>query len=59
LNSIRFSNRLQGVIHSRLSQLTEPARKLADIAATIGREFTTAVLARASEADSGSLVRSR
>ncbi len=35
-----MSPKVQAVIGSRLAQLSEPARDLAGIAATIGREFT-------------------
>ena len=37
--------RVQTVIESRLAQLSDPARDLVGVAATIGREFTTDVLA--------------
>ncbi len=53
-----MSPKVQAVIGSRLAQLSEPARDLAGIAATIGREFTSDVLAYASEADEETLVRS-
>ncbi len=52
-----MSPKVQAVIWSRLAQLSEPARDLAGVAATIGREFTSDVLAYASEADEGTLVR--
>ncbi len=39
---------IQGVITTRLDQLSEPARQLAQIAATIGRAFNFEVLAAAS-----------
>jgi DNA-binding SARP family transcriptional activator len=52
-----LSPRVQAVIQSRLVQLSEPARALAGLAATIGREFTTDVLADASEAGEDALVR--
>lgn len=52
-----MSPRVQIVIESRLAQLSEPARELAGLAATIGRAFTTDVLAVASEADEATLVR--
>jgi hypothetical protein len=51
------SPKVQAVIESRLGQLTEPARDLVGVAATIGREFTSDVLAYASEADVNMLVR--
>jgi DNA-binding SARP family transcriptional activator len=52
-----LSPRVQAVIEARLAQLSEPARALAGVAATIGREFTADVLARAGEADEATLVR--
>ncbi|NIO70856.1 MAG: AAA family ATPase [Anaerolineae bacterium] len=45
------------VIEARLAQLSPLARELAGLAATIGREFTFAVLARASDSDEDTLVR--
>jgi DNA-binding SARP family transcriptional activator len=51
------SSRVQAAIESRLAQLSEPARELVGVAATIGREFTSEVLALASEADERTLVR--
>ncbi|MFB0537017.1 MAG: BTAD domain-containing putative transcriptional regulator [Anaerolineae bacterium] len=45
------------VIEARLAQLSPTARELAGLAATIGREFTFAVLARASDSDENTLVR--
>jgi DNA-binding SARP family transcriptional activator len=51
-----ISPKVQAVIGSRLAQLSEPARDLAGVAATIGREFTSDVLAQASRADEEALV---
>jgi DNA-binding SARP family transcriptional activator len=48
--------RVQAVIESRLAQLSPPARDLVGVAATIGREFTTDVLAQASQATEEELV---
>ncbi|HEX5880576.1 MAG TPA: AAA family ATPase, partial [Actinomycetota bacterium] len=48
--------KVQAVIESRLAQLSAPARDLAGVAATIGREFSTDVLAQASEAGEAALV---
>ena len=48
--------RVQAVIESRLAQLSGPARDLVGVAATIGREFTTDVLAQASQAGEEALV---
>jgi hypothetical protein len=42
--------RVQAVIEARLAQLSRPARDLVGVAATIGREFTTDVLAQAGPA---------
>lgn len=52
------SAKVQAVIEYRLAQLTEPARSLAGLAATIGREFTTDVLMQASKVDDETVVRS-
>jgi DNA-binding SARP family transcriptional activator len=53
--------RVKAAFTARLAQLSPPARQLAGVAATIGREFTFeftfAVLARASELDEDTLVR--
>jgi predicted ATPase len=49
--------KVQAVIARRLAQLSPPARELVSVAATIGRAFTFAVLARASDADEPTLVR--
>jgi predicted ATPase len=49
--------KVQAVIARRLAQLSPPARELVSVAATIGRAFTFAVLARASDADEPALVR--
>jgi adenylate cyclase len=48
---------VHAVIAARLAQLSEPARKLAGLAATIGRAFTLDVLASAHDGDEDSLVR--
>ncbi|MDQ4142490.1 MAG: AAA family ATPase, partial [Actinomycetota bacterium] len=53
----RLGSRVQAVVASRLALLSDPAAELVGIAATIGREFTTVVLADASGADDGALVR--
>ena len=50
------SPRVQAVIDERLAQLSGPARRLARMAAAVGREFTTDVLARASGLDAEALV---
>jgi DNA-binding SARP family transcriptional activator len=52
-----ISPRLQSVITARLRQLSEPAQALLGLAATVGREFTTGVLAAASALDELTLVR--
>ena len=49
--------RMQDALADRLTQLSPSARELAEVAATIGREFTFAVLARASALGEESLVR--
>jgi DNA-binding SARP family transcriptional activator len=48
--------KVQAVVQSRLAQLSGPARDLVGVAATIGREFTTDVLAQASQAGEEALV---
>ena len=50
------SPRIQAVIDARLAQLTGIARALARIAAAIGNEFTSDVLARASGLDDAALM---
>jgi DNA-binding SARP family transcriptional activator len=45
------------ILEARLARLSPGAADLAELAATIGREFTFAVLARASDRDESSLVR--
>lgn len=52
-----MGERVRAVIDSRLSRLSEPAKELAGLAATVGREFTVQVLADASEASEAALVR--
>jgi tetratricopeptide (TPR) repeat protein len=52
-----MSPKVQAVLGSRLAQLPGPARDLVGVAATIGRAFTTEVLAGASEATEEALVR--
>ncbi len=52
-----ISPRLQSVITARLRQVSEPARTLLGLAATVGREFTAGILAAASPVDELSLVR--
>jgi DNA-binding SARP family transcriptional activator len=57
LAGLRSLPRVQAVIEARLAQLSLPARDLVGVAATIGRQFTSTVLARAGEGDEDSLVR--
>ena len=52
-----MSPKVQAVIGARLAQLSEPARELVGLAATIGRAFTSDVLRQASETDDEELVR--
>jgi DNA-binding SARP family transcriptional activator len=51
-------SKVQAVIQARLAQLSSAARDLAQLAATIGREFTVDVLAQASVLDAETFVRS-
>ncbi|SHL21079.1 transcriptional activator domain-containing protein [Pseudonocardia thermophila] len=50
-----LSPRVQAVIEARLAQLGPQARQLAGLAAAVGREFSTDVLAAAAEADADAL----
>ena len=52
----KLSPKLQAVIGSRLRHLTQPARDLLGVAATIGREFNATVLAKALTLDDVTLV---
>ncbi len=52
-----LSPRVQSVIEARLNRLSEPARDLAALAATIGRGFDVDVLRAASDTDDAALVR--
>ncbi|MEP7202815.1 MAG: AAA family ATPase [Ilumatobacteraceae bacterium] len=54
----QLTPKLHAVISLRLGQLSEPARELVALAATVGREASAAVLAGASSLDETSLVRS-
>ncbi len=49
--------KVQAVIQSRLARLSETARGLVDVAATIGREFTAEVLSLAGQMDEETVVR--
>lgn len=48
---------MQNVIQARLAQLSNEARELAGLAATIGRQFSLAVLSHASQHPEETLVR--
>ena len=50
-------SKVQAVIQARLAQLSSAARDLAQLAATIGREFSVDVLAQASTLDAETFVR--
>jgi AAA ATPase domain/Bacterial transcriptional activator domain len=52
----RLSPKVQAVIESRLARLPGPARELVGVAATIGRAFTSDVLAAACDLDERALV---
>jgi len=52
------SPKIKAVIDSRLAQLSSQARELVSVAATIGRAFSSDLLANASEADEDTVVRS-
>jgi len=49
--------RVRSVLEARLAQLSPPTRELAGLAATIGREFSFRLLAKASGSDEDTLVR--
>jgi len=53
---VRLPPKIQVVIQSRLAHLSPPALDLARLAATIGRQFTFDVLARASERSEEDLI---
>ncbi len=52
------SPKVQAVIEQRLAQLSEPARSLVGVAATVGRGFTAEMLAQAGDGDEETLVKS-
>jgi DNA-binding SARP family transcriptional activator/predicted ATPase len=56
LDPQRLPPKVHAVIAARLAQLSDSGRKLAGLAATIGRAFTLDVLARAHDGDEESLV---
>jgi DNA-binding SARP family transcriptional activator len=49
--------KVQAVIESRLAQLPDTARELVDVAATIGREFSSDLVAAAADMEEADLVR--
>jgi DNA-binding SARP family transcriptional activator len=49
--------KVQSVLEARLAQVSPPTRELAELAATIGREFSFKLLAKASDCDEDTLVR--
>ncbi len=53
----KLAPNIQAVLNYRLSQLTPPARELAELAAVLGREFRVRVLSQASDLDETSLIR--
>ncbi|UCC77207.1 MAG: AAA family ATPase, partial [Anaerolineales bacterium] len=55
--SLPLPPKVRMVIETRLAQLSPPARELAEVAATIGREFTFPVLLQASGGDEDAVVR--
>ena len=50
------SPRIQAVIEARLAQLSEPARRVAGVAAAVGQEFGADVLEQASDLDEAALM---
>jgi DNA-binding SARP family transcriptional activator len=57
LDRAAISPRLQSVIAGRLQEVSEPARQLLGLAATVGREFAARVLAATSPLDELTFVR--
>ncbi|MGH2514459.1 MAG: ATP-binding protein [Ktedonobacterales bacterium] len=55
--SLSLPPKVQAIIAARLAQLSRPARELAALAATIGREFQMEVLVRAGSAGEDNAVR--
>jgi len=55
LDGAHLPPRVQAVLATRLAQLSDPARQLAEIAATIGRGFTVPLLQQAADTDEESL----
>ena len=56
-SDIGLPPKIYAVIEARLAQLSLPARTLAQVAATIGRGFTLALLMESSQEDEGTVVR--
>lgn len=56
LQATHLPPKMQTLIEARLAQLSPPARKVAELAAVIGREFTVSVLAHAIREDEDHLV---
>lgn len=55
-DAVGLPPKVQAVLQARLAQLSPPARELAEVAATIGREFASTLLAHASGRAEGTLV---
>jgi DNA-binding SARP family transcriptional activator len=56
-NAPRLPPKVEHIIQARLSQLSTAARELVSLAATIGRQFTLAVIAHASQMPTETLLR--
>jgi DNA-binding SARP family transcriptional activator len=57
LGDINLPPKVKSVIERRLAQISTPARELAELAATIGREFSVMLLTKASGCEEDTLVR--
>jgi len=55
--SLALPKGVRSVIGGRLSQLSAPARELAELAATVGRQFSLDILLRVSQSDEEDIVR--
>lgn len=53
---LTLSPKIHAILHARLAELSPPTRQLAGLAATIGRAFPFAVLAKASKQEEEALV---
>jgi DNA-binding SARP family transcriptional activator len=57
LGTVDLPPKIRSVLEARLAQVSPPSRELAELAATIGREFSFELLEKASGCDEDTLVR--